>query len=381
MQGYQVSNRFFNYLIDAGDYAARTNQQVFYNFHDDVFGRIDWRQKITLDLPTLYRIRALQIRDTYDYVIVTYSGGADSQNVLDAFLNNNIRLDEIVIWHDKDITQTDNNRTNSEALGVALKRAERIVAERPEIRLRVLGSMETVNAFHANKDFDAKLLINQPWGSIMVPQRRGYWKNLVDDYRKLVDLNKKVAVVWGYDKPNITYDRAQDKYYTYFEDRAQGYLPTALDLPIDNVLFYWSEQIPLMPIKMAQVIVDKLRKMPMGFQDPYLQYYRQMSLMDFQQSHNGNKISRTLVNSWIYPKWDPTTFTEGKCGGNFFTNTDLDYWVNDRSNEDAVRTWAKNLKYYRDQFKSFSEHLFMLNKIKSLGVNAGFTSTKPYYLE
>jgi hypothetical protein len=381
MQGYRVGDRFFTYLIDAGDYAVRTNQRVYYDFHNEVFEKIDWRKKIDLDLPTLYAIRAQKIRDDYDYVIVTYSGGADSQNVLDTFINNNIHIDEIVIWHDKDITHDDNNRTNSEALGVALKRAERIVAERPRIRLRVLGSMETVNAFHANKDFDAKLQINQPWGGILVPQRRGYWKNLIDDYRKLVDLNKKVAVVWGYDKTSISYDRSQDKFYTYFEDRAQGYLPTRLDLPIDNVLFYWSEEIPLIPVKMAQVVVEKLRGIPLGFQDPYLKYYRQISPADFQTSCNGSKVSKTLVNSWIYPRLDPTTFTEGKCAGNFFLNRDLDYWVVDRRNEDAVRIWTKNLKYYRDQFKSFSEHLVMQQKMESLKVTVGFTTTKPYYLE
>jgi hypothetical protein len=266
-------------------------------------------------------------------------------------------------------------------LGVALKRAERIVAEKPEIRLRILGSMDTINAFHAVKDFDAKLQINQPWGGIMVPQRRGYWKNLVDDYRKLVDLNKKVAVVWGYDRPTVIFDKVQNKFFTYFEDRAQGYLPTALDLPIDNVLFYWSEQVPLIPVKMAQVIVDKLREIPVGFQDPYLRYYRQIGNGDFQESHNGNKISRTLVNNWIYPTWDPTTFTEGKCLGNFFINNELDYWVTDRCNEDAVRTWARNLRNYRDQFKHFNDHLYRVAEFESFKVRVGFTATKSYYLE
>lgn len=381
MQGYQVGNRFFTYLIDAGDYAARTNQRVVYNFHDEVFGGIDWRQKITLDLSTLYRIRAHQIRDAYDYVIVTYSGGADSQNVLDSFVNNGIHIDEIVIWHDQDITHTEDNRTNREALGVALKRAQQIVALHPRTRLRVLGSRETITAFHANQDFDAKLQVNQPWGGIMVPQRRGYWKNLIKDYRDLVDLNRRVAVVWGYDKPIIKYDAVQNKFYSLFEDRAQGYLPTALDLPIDNVLFYWTSDAPLIPVKMAQVIVEKLRNIPQGFNDPYVKYYRQISSVDWETAPNGSRVSKTLLNSWVYPTWDPTTFTEGKCGGNFFVNNDLDYWVLDRRNEDAVRTWAKNLKYYRDQFKHFSSHLRRDFGWQCFDVTVGFTITKPYYLE
>ena len=381
MQGYQVGNRFFTYLIDAGDYAARTNQRVSYCFHDQVFKNIDWRQPVPFDLSTLYRLRAQQIRQDYDYVIVTYSGGADSQNMLDSFLLNHIHIDEIVIWHDQDITNTKDNRTNREALGVALSRAQRIVDQDPTIRLRVLGSKDTITAFHQHQDFDAKLQINQPWGGIMVPQRRGYWKNLIPEYRALVDANKRVAVVWGYDRPIIQYDTVLDRYYTFFEDRAQGYLPTALDLPIDNVLFYWSEQSPLIPVKMAQVLVEKLRGIPMGFQDSYIGSYNNLSLFDFEDSHHGRKVTRTLSNTWIYPSWNPLTFTDGKCAGNFFVNTELDYWISDRSNEDIVKIWAKNLKYYRDQYAHFTQHCDHAGKIKTLGTSAGFIKTQSYYLE
>jgi hypothetical protein len=67
-----------------------------------------------LSLDTLYKMRAQQIRDKYDYLVVFLSGGADSNNVIRTFMNNNIHVDEVVAmipesglnnwqWNDKDM--------------------------------------------------------------------------------------------------------------------------------------------------------------------------------------------------------------------------------------------------------------------------------------
>jgi len=45
----------------------------------------------------LLKQRCEQIRETYDYVILYYSGGSDSDTMLRSFINNNIHVDEIVI--------------------------------------------------------------------------------------------------------------------------------------------------------------------------------------------------------------------------------------------------------------------------------------------
>src|SRR5262249_28377199 len=47
-------------------------------------------------LPDLYRQRAEEIRRDYDYIILTYSGGHDSSNMLETFLYNDIPVDEIL---------------------------------------------------------------------------------------------------------------------------------------------------------------------------------------------------------------------------------------------------------------------------------------------
>lgn len=372
MQAYQVGNRFFSYKVEAGEYAVRTNSKVNYVFHDDVYSAIDWLRPVTFDLDVLYSQRARQLREKYDYLILAYSGGADSQNVLDTFIDNDIHLDEIVIWHDKDITHTEDNRTNREALGVALVRAQKITDANPRIKLRLIGSMETINQFYSVSDFDLQWQILQPHASVMVPQRRGYWKNQIPEYKKLIDHNKSVGIIWGYDRPTVRYDDTNDKFYHVFEDRVQGYQASILDLPIDNIMFYWCREMPLITVKMAQKVVEKLRQIPPGFRDPYFASYHQISKADQFTVPSGATISRTLIQSWLYPKWDPRTFTDGKCTGNIMVNLDLDYWISDRQSEEPVKKWVKSLISYKQKFKTFWEMFPGPGK---------FAITKRYYLE
>ena len=95
--GYYVVNgkAYFNKLEAILD-AQKTSAKVSWNFHQDIFEKVNWQVEPEPSLDDFYRMRAQQIRDKYDYVIVRVSGGADSTNVIKSFLNNGIRVDEII---------------------------------------------------------------------------------------------------------------------------------------------------------------------------------------------------------------------------------------------------------------------------------------------
>ena len=82
---------------EALSFASKFNCDVKWMFNHSVYGNIDWTVPIETPLKELYRIRAQQIRDKYDHIILHYSGGQDSNNMLHSFIDNNIRLDKIVI--------------------------------------------------------------------------------------------------------------------------------------------------------------------------------------------------------------------------------------------------------------------------------------------
>ena len=85
-----------------------------WNFNDDVFSSIDWKINPSFELSKLYKIRAQQIRDKYDHIVLWYSGGSDSHNILRTFIDNDIKLDEVASITEYDITGNKDTYNNSE---------------------------------------------------------------------------------------------------------------------------------------------------------------------------------------------------------------------------------------------------------------------------
>jgi hypothetical protein len=92
---YQVGHNNYVKKTDALVAATKSRLPVHWNFHDDVYSAADWTRRPAGTLRELYRIRAQQLRDRYDYIVIHFSGGADSWTVLNSFLSNNIPVDEV----------------------------------------------------------------------------------------------------------------------------------------------------------------------------------------------------------------------------------------------------------------------------------------------
>jgi len=94
---WEVGNREFKNKFQALIFATETNQEVDYIYFDQIWKDFDRSLLGKISLKELYRQRARQIRDSYDYLILYFSGGADSYNVLRSFIDNNIKLDEVCV--------------------------------------------------------------------------------------------------------------------------------------------------------------------------------------------------------------------------------------------------------------------------------------------
>lgn len=80
----------------------------FYDPNKNFWSKQEWTIEPEESLRELYKQRAIQIRESYDYLILYYSGGSDSSTILRTFLDNNIFLDEIVTYtHDLYENNTD----------------------------------------------------------------------------------------------------------------------------------------------------------------------------------------------------------------------------------------------------------------------------------
>jgi len=94
---YKIDNLFFLNKVEAIRYASQENKNISWHYKDDYFNNYDWLTEPLDSLDNIYKNRCLELRKNYDYLILFFSGGSDSQNILDSFLKNNILLDEIVV--------------------------------------------------------------------------------------------------------------------------------------------------------------------------------------------------------------------------------------------------------------------------------------------
>ena len=83
---YQVGELLTTFSkVEALGWSQRFNQPVQYRFNDLVFDSYNWTVEPAESLVQLYQRRAQQIREKYDYLVLFYSGGADSHNMLQSF--------------------------------------------------------------------------------------------------------------------------------------------------------------------------------------------------------------------------------------------------------------------------------------------------------
>ena len=78
--------------IEALEYAHLLNTPVKWIFNDAVFSTHPWHIDTGVDIKILYKKRAEQIRNKYDYIVIWYSGGVDSFTMLNTFKENKINL-------------------------------------------------------------------------------------------------------------------------------------------------------------------------------------------------------------------------------------------------------------------------------------------------
>jgi hypothetical protein len=272
---YKVGDQIFDNKIDAITYAQQNNNEVDWYFFDEIFNKTNWEVEPESSLPELYRIRAIQIRESYDYIIVFCSGGADSNNVIRTFLDNNIHVDEVIgIAPESGLNNWLYNRDNlseentiSEIKYAMFPLFKEIASKNPNIKLTINDYFEDILKYNSEEWlFDSCGNIV----TVLTSQFTNVTKFKHID--KLIHQGKRIGLVYGTDKPIIRIDQNEKDLYFILSDSGTNYL----NLPsnrkfsnVDRVLFYWTPNLPDLMVKQAH-IVGKLIQLP---EYKYLQNY------------------------------------------------------------------------------------------------------------
>jgi hypothetical protein len=261
---YTVNGQVFTDKIHAILEAQKTSAKIDWYFYKEKFEKANWLVEPELSIDTLYKLRAQQIRDTYDYVIVLCSGGADSTNAVCSFLNNGIHVDEVVSmipesglknweWSNTDTSVTN---TISETKYALFPLLNEIAVKHPNVKITINDYFEDI----INYKTDEWIYQSGDWISPVSAT-----KGSLDKFKHLVDMaeqGKRIGVVWGVDKPSLRYIEGGDIIVSIHDRSVNvGRPPFKTPYPnVDRVLFYYAPDLPELIVKQCHMVSKYIHK-------------------------------------------------------------------------------------------------------------------------
>lgn len=323
---YLVGNKHFNNKTLALIESKETKQSLHWYFNDDIYGQYDWQLPIDVSLFELYKQRAKQIREQYDYVTLHYSGGADSSTILWAFLESNIFLDEIVMQLPEPTRQTFNNRDVSNknyyseiqysAVPFLQKHKNKI---HPDTIIRYQDFSKPILELLKKDNWmeSTPLCHNITLSGIA----RQITHNTENHILNLCDKGKRIVQILGIDKPLVFFNGHD--YHCFFADTNAYHYVSPVDFNQTDIskgsytteFFYWTPDLPEIVIKQAQEIKKKCQV------DPWARF------MSTQIGKKHISDFRDVLHPIIYPKEIEVFFQTEKPSSSIMREMDSWFWA------------------------------------------------------
>lgn len=239
-----------------------------WKFNNHVFDNVDWTVEPSESLPLLYLRRAKQLREKYDYLILFFSGGSDSQQILKTFLDNKIRIDEIIVTWPLGLKNTytpntvDYEWTNmlSEWDFVIQPKLKWLAENHPEIKITLHDWATPAINHKVQDDYIIDRSVNiTPYADLKWDFNQTSW------FSKIRDKNDKLGLVMGIDKPRICFH--QGAYRLFFLDILTSNLGPQISSSFHNddlkaEFFYWSPDSVNILAKQAHLLVKFFESVP-----------------------------------------------------------------------------------------------------------------------
>ena len=349
---YTVGDFEFDSKIQACLFANKNNQKVSWHFNENVFKTHAWYIEPIESLDQLYDCRTRQLREEYDYIIISYSGGADSHNIVESFIRQGLHIDELIIntmeKGSNKFTVIDPNVKNPENAAAehqlqTIPRLKEIQNRIPKTKITILDL--TDHLFDSWLDIgDASWVMDKREGLNPLNVTRFNYMHF-SDVRKQFDKDKKIALILGVEKPR-TYIR-DNNFYIRFTDRATNIITIAEHVKeYPNAVveyFYWSPDSCDILCKQAHVIKRWLEANP---QNQSLWYYKNMTPESFRLTHE--RILRNL----IYTTWDRSWFQADKATKDWYSEFDS-WFIDGYKGTTQHNIWLEGINYIRENASNF----------------------------
>jgi hypothetical protein len=387
---YCVGDKVFTSKNLAYLESLRSNSKIKFYYNDDVFSKYDWtiEPESHVSVNEFYRRRAQQLRDTYDYIVLQYSGGPDSQNVLDTFINYGIKLDEIVNFNSYQSTQKVFGTThNADYVYNVKPNIDNIIKNFGNtIKFSIIDEVEMskkVWTDYNDQDYFELLFSSGTFPSVWM--MRGIWVKHVKHIWDKILSGKKVCVILGTDKTNLRLHKPGEgelnKYFTNFNDILSCDVSTLTTndkiLNGHNIieLFYHTPSYPELTIKQAHVLKKVVERCDESSFEKFSNYegtdYR-TAFVCLSKKYKQSNLRYEIYHKTVYPFWKTNIITPKPM---YFGNRSIDCWWVDSMEESEKKVWTNGIDKYK---KSFGD--FILTKDNNM-TTLPISFTKPYYLE
>ena len=328
---YQVNGHKTFSKLEAVELQNSTGHWPHWNFNDEVFGTMDWKTDPTIDLWEMYKARARQIRAAYDYVVLFYSGGSDSVNILTAWMDAGLKIDEIAtVWNLEGAKDPD-DYMNAEVSRVVLPGIQRLKDKGLEFKFRLIDITEHTVDFVNRVQSDYIYYVSNHFSPNNI--FKSQFRERIQDYVDIIDSGKTMCFVWGSEKPQLFPEG--DKHYLQFFDLVDNCVNPYTQARVKDgwydELFYWTPDLPELVVKQAHTLLKftETCHIPQYYQDKPNRYGYNHKLKQYVTS-NAAKII-------LYPRWDPYTFNNGKPTNVVFSERDSWFWNGNADGVDMMR--------------------------------------------
>ena len=360
---YRVGQKIYTLKSLALTDSINFGKPLQFIFNDDIFNRYDWTQEPepAVGIREFYRRRAQQLRNNYDYIVLQYSGGPDSQTVFDTFMQNNILLDEVVNFNSYNKTQRVAGTAHNADYVYNVKPALDSMIKKHGIkqtRITIIDEIDMTKTIwheYQNRDYNELLFTSGSFPSVWM--MRGTWVKHVPHIWNRIQAGQRVCVVLGADKTHLRVEN--NKYCTKFTDvlccDAASLIENDPDLKGHNVLemFYHTPDYPELVIKQAHLLKNFVESQQDSTNFENTAYYSQTNHRPAfhcnSKQHPGN-LRYQSYHDIVYPGHRPNIITPKPA---YFGTRVMDcWWVHDMDSQDN-RVWRQGFVKHYQQFRDF----------------------------
>lgn len=354
---WSVGHEIFTNKILALEHASKTKKSISYHYYDEIYNQYDRSLLGKISLDTLYLIRAKQLREKYDFLILNYSGGCDSWNILHTFLKNNIKLDAVFIkWpvrankiHKVNPYNTESSNFMSEWELAIKQDLEWLSKKFPEIKIEISDWTDKINPIYYNESrFENQ---NHFYSAVNLLRVQTF----SDIETRLTDKGVNVGSIFGMDKPILA--RRGNQVGMGFRDLE---LCSVVENPFNQrglEFFYWSPDLPDLAFEMAYQVFLYLNNFPnfrnlilaenesspttLGYEFFTRQVMKKILYKDYNlnrfQAEKPKKAKREDKDYWFYENLEfvETNLKYKIISSNLFDNIGSEFCLSDENNNKA----------------------------------------------